>query len=69
MDLDARSENGDKPEGNGTVTDGSGMLVLHEQLSLGGMELLLHTINAIYPTKKDSLLLHELDLYNQNLHR
>ncbi len=46
-DLDAGSENGDNTEGNGTVTDGSAILVPHKHLSLEGMELLLHTINVL----------------------
>ncbi len=35
---------------NGSLADGSGMLVPHEHLSLGGMEL-LHIVNAITSAK------------------
>ncbi len=64
MNLDAGSENGDNPEGNCTLADGSAILVPQEYLSLGDMELLL-TINAITLAEKDSLLLEEPDFYLQ----
>ncbi len=51
-----------------TLADGSAMLGLQEHLGLGGMELLLHTINAsITPAKKDCLMLKESDFCDQNL--
>ena len=61
LGLDAGSKNGYNPEGSDTLADGSGMLVPHGHLSLGSMELLLHTINAMTPAERDSLLLEESD--------
>ncbi len=65
LDLDAESEDGDNPEGDGTLEDGSVMLIPPEFLNPGAMELIFHTINATSPAERDSLLLEESEFSAQ----